>query len=107
MDNDWPTALLIGVTIGAVIGIFVARQSLKEQAIRGGLLAQVLHYLACAMLSSTTAFIVTAIVVGVPFLQMFGTAVGIIIVGAVLVLGYGYVEANAPAEDTPLRPTLD
>ncbi|PJF40011.1 MAG: hypothetical protein CUN55_13275, partial [Phototrophicales bacterium] len=70
----------------------IARYSLAKLAIRGGILAQVFHYLACALLVSSTPFIIAAIVVGVPFLMMFGTAIGFIAVAAIMTLAYAFVE---------------
>ncbi len=93
--SDWMTAVLIGGCIGAVLGAGIARYSLKELRIQGGPVAQVLHYLACALFGSSTPFIITAIVVGLPFLMMFGTAVGFIATAGLMVYLYGIVESQA------------
>lgn len=102
----WSSAVLIGAAFGAVIGIYLRQQSLKEKPINGGMPAEVFHYLACAMLGSTTPFIIAAIVNGLPFLTMFGTAIGFLLVGAIMVIGYAAFESQAP-EVQNLKPELD
>ncbi|MCB9437501.1 MAG: hypothetical protein H6673_10995 [Anaerolineales bacterium] len=102
----WSTAVLIGMAFGAVIGLYLRQQSLKEKKLYGGLFAEIFHYLACAMLGSMTPFIITAIVSGMRFLTMFGTAVGFLALGAVMVAVYGVFESQAP-EPQMLRPELD
>lgn len=93
--SDWTTALVIGVCIGALIGVGLMRYSLKAEAISGGPLSHVFHYLACAFFGSSTPFIITAIVVGIPFLIMFGTAVALIATAGLLTFVYGVFESQA------------
>lgn len=93
--SDWMTAVVIGGVIGAVLGIGLARYSLKKLGIQGGLVAHSLHYLACAFFGSSTPFIITAIIVGVPFLTMFGTALGFIATAGLMTFLYGVAESQA------------
>lgn len=102
----WSTAVLIGLACGAVIGLYLRQQSLKEKKIYGGLPAEIFHYLSCAMVGSMTPFIIAAIVNGIAFLTMFGTAVGFLVLGAAMVVVYGVFESQAP-EPQALKPELD
>jgi hypothetical protein len=103
--SDWWTAVLIGVTFGLVIGVKIARDSLAKESVRGGVLAQGFHYLACAGLTGMLPFIITGLVVGLPLVELFGTAVGSLAVTAGLLIGYAVIEQSAPpAPDT--GPTL-
>jgi len=73
--NDWLIAVLIGLAIGLLLGIKIARDSHRKQPVLGGILAQVFHYLACASMTTMLPFIITGIVVGLSFFKLFGTAV--------------------------------
>ena len=99
--SDWLLAVVIGIGFGLTLGIKIARDSQAKQAVRGGALAQVLHYLACAGLTGMLPFIIAGIIMGVPFVTLFGTAVGFLVVVAALLLLFGAVERMAPpAPDT-------
>jgi hypothetical protein len=43
--NDFLSPILIGLAIGAVAGVFVARSSARKQKIHGGSAAKIFHYL--------------------------------------------------------------
>lgn len=45
---NWQIAVLIGGMIGLIVGWWVARKSAQKEALTGGPLGRVLHYLACA-----------------------------------------------------------
>jgi hypothetical protein len=94
------TAFLIAAGCGLLIGLYIRRESLREEKISGGLPAQMAHYLACTMLSSTTPAIVTSIIIGLPFVQMFGTALSFVLLGALFILAYAYVETQQTASTT-------
>jgi hypothetical protein len=99
--SDWLIAVLIGVTFGFVLGMKIARDSNQKEAVRGSGLAHAFHYLASASMSGTLPFIIAGISVGLPFLRLFGTAVGFLVVTLVLLLGYAAFERSAPpAPDT-------
>ena len=74
--SDWLVAIIVGVAFGLVLGVKIARDSNAKQPVQGGPLARVFHYLACAGLTGMVPFIVAGIVVGLPFVKLFGTAVG-------------------------------
>jgi hypothetical protein len=101
--SDWLTALLIGAALGLLVGTKIARDSRAKESVRGGALAAAFHYLACAGMSTTIPFIITGIVVGLPFLKLFGTALGILAVTFACLLVYAIDERSAPpAEAKPV-----
>lgn len=87
MEN-WLIAVLIGAALGLLLGIKIARDSNKKQPVRGGLLAQVFHYIACSGLSGMLPFVIAGIIIGLPFLALFGTAVGFLVLTGVSLLVY-------------------
>jgi len=103
--SDWLTALLIGAAIGLVVGIKIARDSHAKESVRGGAAASAFHYLACAGMSTTIPFIFAGIVVGLPFLKLFGTAVGILAVTFACLLVYAASERGAPPAEAA-KPVL-
>ena len=92
---DWLIAVLIGAVCGLVIGIKIAHDSNRKQPVRGGILAQVFHYLACAGLTSMLPFVIAGIIVGLGFLALFGTAVGFLaLTGVFLLIHAGFERAS-------------
>jgi len=100
---DWFIALLIGIALGLLLGIKIARSSKKAEPILGGLPAEIFHSLACSSLSSGLPFIIAGLIVGLHFLALFGTGIGLIGVTALLLLIYAVVErgARAAKQTTP------
>ena len=94
---EWLIALFIGAALGLTIGVRIARESNRKQPVRGGKLAQAFHYLACAGLSTMLPFIVSGLVLGLPFLALFGTALGCLALTAVFLLIYAGIERAAPS----------
>lgn len=89
--TDWVIAVLIGAALGLVIGVKIARDSHARQPVRGGVVAKVFHYLACAGLTGMVPFIISGIVVGLSFLALFGTAVGFLaLTGMFLLVHAGF-----------------
>ncbi len=93
--TEWVIAVLIGVAIGLVIGVKIARDSNARQPVLGGVPAQVFHYLACAGLTGMLPFIIAGIVVGLSFLALFGTALGFLALTGVFLLVHAGFEAGA------------
>ncbi len=93
--NEWLIAIMIGAAFGLVIGIKIARDSNAKEPVQGGPLAQAFHYLACSGLTGMLPFIITGIIVGLPFVKVFGTAVGFLALTAVFLLVYAGIERNA------------
>jgi hypothetical protein len=102
--SDWMAALLIGAAVGLLVGIKIARDSHAKERVRGGTAASAFHYLACAGMSTTIPFIFAGIVAGLPFVRLFGTAVGILVVTFAFLLGYAASERGAPREE--IKPVL-
>jgi hypothetical protein len=94
--SDWLIAVLIGAALGLLIGIKIARDSNARQPVRGGALAQTFHYLACSGLTGMLPFIITGIIVGLPALLLFGTAVGFLALTAVFLLLDAAIERGLP-----------
>lgn len=46
-------SVLIGITFGLIVGVFVARKSAAGDAVRGGAAPALFHYLACAAFSAS------------------------------------------------------
>jgi hypothetical protein len=90
--TDWLIAVIIGVALGLLLGIKIARDSNHKQPILGGVLAQVFHYLACSGLTAMLPFILAGIIVGLPFLALFGTALGFLALTATCMLLYAAFE---------------
>ena len=84
--NDWLIAVFIGSVIGLLLGVKIARDSHARQPVKGGKLAQTFHYLACAGITGVLPFVITGVVVGLPFLYLFGTAVGFLALTAAFLL---------------------
>lgn len=102
--NDWLIAVFIGLAIGLLLGVKIARDSHKRQPVRGGVLGQALHYLACSGLTSVLPFIISGIIVGLPFLQLFGTGIGLLVLTGILLVIYALIErstASAPPKTKP------
>jgi hypothetical protein len=75
---DWLIALVIGATLGLLLGIKIAHDSHKKQPVKGGLPAQVFHYLACSGMTSVAPFVIAGLVVGLSAWTMLATGVGLL-----------------------------
>lgn len=100
--SDWLWAVVIGAAIGLAIGVRLARDSKKKQGLRGGAASEALHYLACAGIASVLPFVITGIVLGLPFLTLLGTGAGFLAFVALVLLAFAALEQAAPP--LPERP---
>ncbi len=102
--GEWLLALLIGVIIGLVLGVKIAQDSNKEQPVRGGSIAQTFHYLACSFMASVLPFVLTGVILGMKFLVLFGTGVGLLVLTGLCLLLEASIErgAKAPPPDRPV-----
>jgi hypothetical protein len=98
--QDWMIAVGIGLLIGLAIGIKIARDSHKKQPVLGGVPAQIFHYLACSGISSVLPFIITGLIVGLGFLSLFSTAVGLLALTALCLLVDALIERTATKTPT-------
>ncbi|MBK8026143.1 MAG: hypothetical protein IPK19_33345 [Chloroflexi bacterium] len=75
----WQQALLIGLVLGGVLAIWIIPRSLKNEPVRGGTLAELLHglavVLACAVFPAAIAALVLRGGFGVAFPVAFGMAI--------------------------------
>ena len=92
--SEWLIAIIIGAAFGLVIGVKIARDSNAKEPVQGGPLAQTFHYLACSGLTGMLPFIITGIIVGLPFIKLFGTAVGFLAVTAIFLLVHASIERS-------------
>jgi hypothetical protein len=93
--NEWLLAIIIGAAFGLIIGIKIVRDSSAKLPVQGGPAAQLFHYLASVGLSGMLPFIVAGIIVGLPAVKLFGTAVGFLVAAAVFLLIHALFERSA------------
>ncbi|HML21339.1 MAG TPA: hypothetical protein PKD09_06820 [Aggregatilinea sp.] len=103
--GNWLLALLFGVMVGLALGVKIAQDSNKKQPVRGGAVAQTFHYLACAAMMSVLPFIILGIVLGLKFLVLFGTGLGLLALTGLCLLLEASIERGAAAPP-PDRPVL-
>lgn len=94
--GDWLLAVLIGAGVGLLLGVKIARDSHSNIPVMGGPLAQAFHYLACVGLAGMLPFIITGLIVGLHFLELFGTALGFLAYTGLMLICYAAIEQNAP-----------
>lgn len=100
--SDWLLAVIIGLALGLAIGAKLARDSKRKQGLRGGSASEALHYLACAGVASVFPFVLAGAVLGLPFLTLLGTGVGLLALVGLLLLAFAALEQAAPP--LPERP---
>jgi hypothetical protein len=92
MEN-WQLALLIGIALGLVFGIVVARKSAAEKPIQGGPPAAALHYLgASAFVAAAPTVLIGAILFKLPFLQSLSLALGLLLVAWIFMMLHAALE---------------
>jgi hypothetical protein len=107
--QDWLLAVIIGVACGALIASKLASRSEKEMPIRGVGQTRLLHYVACTFAGSSTPFVISSIILGVPFLTMFLTALSFLGLGFLTLLGYASQEDPTVVDKSTyeVKPALD
>jgi len=93
--NNEQLPLLVGIVVGAIIGIFVARRSMREKPLHGGMPARIFHYMGASAFSGTFAASLTAIILRFPFLSILGTGLSFIAASLILLLLHAIFEAPA------------
>lgn len=93
--GDWWTAVLVGAAFGLVMGLWISRDSNKKQAVVGGGLPRALHYLACSAMPSVLPFVITGIILGLPFLYLIGTGLGFLALAFALLIALAVLERGA------------
>jgi hypothetical protein len=101
----WQLLWLVGIGIGAILGLLVARKSHRTLPITGGSMGHVFHYIACLLImaNAPTALLVTIFLGYGGFLTRLLTALplvfGNLAVAAVCLIGYAMSEKSPPAHD--------
>ena len=90
--SDWLAAVIIGAAVGLILGVQIARGSATKQPIQGGTAARLFHYLACVSLTGMPPFVLAGLLLGLPFLTLFSSALGFLAVTAVCLLAYAAAE---------------
>jgi hypothetical protein len=95
-------ALLIGFAFGVVLGLIIVRASHRAEAVRGGPLAHLFHFLGASMFASTLPTVLATVFLGGGFLQAVATAFALVVISLALLLIYALFERPA-IEHTPVE----
>ncbi|MFQ3565877.1 MAG: hypothetical protein SNJ59_02650 [Aggregatilineales bacterium] len=95
------TALAIGVSIGLIAGIFIARRSAREAPIYGGLPALALHYVGASLFISSLPTALTSLILGRGLLGAVTAAFTCVIASLITFIVFAIVEAPARAARAP------
>lgn len=93
--TDWETAMLIGLALGLILGYQISRDSAAKEPVRGGMLAHVFHYLACVTLTSAPVFVISGVILGVGFIWLVLSALGLVGITALFLLVHAAIERQA------------
>lgn len=101
--NEFLTPMLIGLVLGLIGGVFVARTSARKQAVHGGAPAQLFHYLgASAFLAALPAGLLE-LITGRGFGGAIVASLTLAVISLALLLIYAIFErpalARLPSED--------
>jgi hypothetical protein len=93
---DLLPALLFEIALALFLGYFVARRSTKVRAIKGGLGAQIFHYLgASAFIGTAPAVLLSAVVLRYGLLRNILIGAAFLAAAYLFLLAYAYFEARA------------
>lgn len=98
-----------GLVMAVIGGYFVARESVGFEPVRGGALAQVGHFVACAVMSGLPAALLVMLIVTIFTAEnlveefvLYAVISLLVAVGALLVYAVG--EPDAPVDESALPP---
>ncbi|NLX08438.1 MAG: hypothetical protein GXY36_02160 [Chloroflexi bacterium] len=94
--EEWLIAVLIGLAAGMLLGAKTARDSHHKEPVRGGAGAHTFHYLACVGMTSVLPFVIAGIILGLPFLALIGTGLGLLALTFIQLLVYALFERMKP-----------
>jgi hypothetical protein len=94
-----PTALAVGLVLGAIFAIYVSRRSNREEKIYGGTLAQVFHYLGALGFCMTLPTVITALILHGGFGLAFPLGIGCVIAAFIALFIFALIE-------NPARPAV-
>lgn len=95
------TALLVGLILGALLSLYVAPRSLREEKVYGGVPAQVFHYLGVLGFCMTLPTVLTAVILHSGFLTAVALGFSLVGVAFVALLIFAVVERPARAAIVP------
>lgn len=97
----WQESILIGLVLGVIMAIWVAPRSAKKDAIRGGSMAQVFHFIGAALFSAVLPTVLVSLILRGGFGVAFPLAIGLLVLAYVALLGYAVFEKPARAQVAP------
>ncbi len=99
--QPWQESLLMALVIGIVGGVFTVRESAKREAIYGGIVAQIFHYLGAVCFCAVVPGILIAIIRREGFGVAFPIGIGLMAVAFLMLLGFAIFEQPARAQHAP------
>lgn len=103
MIDPFLVPILIGLAIGTVAGVFVARTSARRQTIHGGTPAKLFHYLGAAVFVSALPAGLIELLTGRGFGGAILASVSLVLISFALLLVYALLErpalARLPSDD--------
>ncbi len=94
-------ALLVGLVLGGLFAVYVARKSIREEKIYGGALAEVFHFLGVLGFCMTLPTVIAALVLRGGFGLAFPLGIGCVVAAFVALLIFAVVENPARAGIAP------
>jgi hypothetical protein len=89
------TALTVGMILGGIFAIYVARKSNREAKIYGGVLAQVFHYLGALGFCMTLPTVLTVLLLHGGFGLAFPLGIGCVVAAFIALLVFALIENPA------------
>ena len=94
-------ALLVGLIVGAFFAYFVARRSLREEKVYGGVLAQVFHFLGVLAFCMTLPTVITTLILHGGFGTAFPLGIGCVAAAFIALIIFAVIEQPARAKIEP------
>jgi threonine/homoserine/homoserine lactone efflux protein len=99
--------VLAGSLAGLFFGIFMAQESHRRKKVRGGLGAQVFHYLASSSFSTILPMVFIGLGAGLGFLQLVGIGLTFSALTFLFLFGYALFEHRVKPEEEKIVRILD
>ena len=94
-------ALFVGLVIGAIFAIYVSRRSLKDEAVYGGTLAKLFHFLGVLGFCMTIPTVLTTLILHGGFGLAFPLGMGCVLASFVMLLIFAVIEKPVRDRITP------
>lgn len=95
------TALLIGLVLGSIFAVFVARRSLREEKVYGGTPALIFHFLGVLGFCMTLPTVIVALILRGGFGLAFPLGIGCVLAAFAALLVFAAIERPARAGAAP------